>query len=150
MCSSGVVKQNKLYFTFPLCIHHPTDRIAHSTAFVTPVIEHWLEQKLWGHVSTFLVPTVTHTHARTHAHTHAHTRTHTHTSTCLSLYLCIRLTAHTCSVVSVYCGGTLAKTVLLAMMDVVISCSSPWVVRIVGWKTGSTWTPLTSSLKSGS
>ena len=24
-------------------IHHPTDRIAHTTAFVTPVVEHWLE-----------------------------------------------------------------------------------------------------------
>ena len=25
-------------------MHHPTDRIAHTTAFVTPVVEHWLEQ----------------------------------------------------------------------------------------------------------
>ena len=25
-------------------IHHPS-RIAHTTAFVTPVVEHWLEQK---------------------------------------------------------------------------------------------------------
>ena len=24
-------------------IYHPTDRIAHTTAFVTPVVEHWLE-----------------------------------------------------------------------------------------------------------
>ena len=24
-------------------MHHPTDRIAHTTAFVTPVVEHWLE-----------------------------------------------------------------------------------------------------------
>ena len=23
-------------------MHHPTDRIAHTTAFVTPVVEHWL------------------------------------------------------------------------------------------------------------
>ena len=23
-------------------IHHSTDRIAHTTAFVTPVVEHWL------------------------------------------------------------------------------------------------------------
>ena len=23
--------------------NHPTDRIAHTTAFVTPVVEHWLE-----------------------------------------------------------------------------------------------------------
>ena len=24
-------------------MHHPTDRISHTTAFVTPVVEHWLE-----------------------------------------------------------------------------------------------------------
>ena len=27
-------------------MHHPTDRIAHTTAFITPVMEHWLEQKI--------------------------------------------------------------------------------------------------------
>ena len=32
-------------------MHHPTDRIAHTTAFVTPVVEHWLERKIaqWVH-----------------------------------------------------------------------------------------------------
>ena len=32
-------------------MHHPTDRIAHTTAFVTPVMEHWLERELnqWVH-----------------------------------------------------------------------------------------------------
>ena len=32
-------------------MHHPTDRIAHTTAFVTPVVEHWLEQEMaqWVH-----------------------------------------------------------------------------------------------------
>ena len=32
-------------------MHHPTDRIAHTTAFVTPVVEHWLEQETaqWVH-----------------------------------------------------------------------------------------------------
>ena len=31
-------------------MHHPTDRIAHTTAFVTPVVEHWLEREIyqWG------------------------------------------------------------------------------------------------------
>ena len=35
-------------------MHHPTDRIAHTTAFVTPVMEHWLEQEIaqWVHSST--------------------------------------------------------------------------------------------------
>ena len=32
-------------------MHHPTDRIAHTTAFVTPAVEHWLEQEIaqWVH-----------------------------------------------------------------------------------------------------
>ena len=32
-------------------MHRPTDRIAHTTALVTPVVEHWLEQKIvqWVH-----------------------------------------------------------------------------------------------------
>ena len=27
-------------------MYHPTDRIAHTTAFVTPVVEHWLEREI--------------------------------------------------------------------------------------------------------
>ena len=27
-------------------MHHPTDRIAHTTVFVTPVVEHWLEREM--------------------------------------------------------------------------------------------------------
>ena len=27
-------------------MHYPTDRIVHTTAFVTPVVEHWLEQQI--------------------------------------------------------------------------------------------------------
>ena len=27
-------------------MHHPTDRIAHTTAFVTPDVEHWLEREI--------------------------------------------------------------------------------------------------------
>ena len=27
-------------------MHHPTDRIAHTSAFVTPVVDHWLEQEI--------------------------------------------------------------------------------------------------------
>ena len=32
-------------------MHYPTDRIAHTTAFVTPVVEHWLEREIaqWVH-----------------------------------------------------------------------------------------------------
>ena len=33
-------------------MHHPTDRITHTTAFVTPVVEHWLEREIaqWAHL----------------------------------------------------------------------------------------------------
>ena len=27
-------------------MHQPTDRITHTTAFVTPVVEHWLEREI--------------------------------------------------------------------------------------------------------
>ena len=27
-------------------MHHPLDRLAHTTAFVTPVVEHWLERDI--------------------------------------------------------------------------------------------------------
>ena len=27
-------------------MHHPTDSIIHTTAFVTPVVEHWLEREI--------------------------------------------------------------------------------------------------------
>ena len=32
-------------------MHHPTDRIAHTMAFVTPVVEQWLEREIaqWVH-----------------------------------------------------------------------------------------------------
>ena len=35
-------------------MHHPTDRIVHTTAFVTPVVEHWLEREIaqWVHPMT--------------------------------------------------------------------------------------------------
>ena len=32
-------------------MHHPTDMIAHTTAFDTPVMEHWLQREIaqWVH-----------------------------------------------------------------------------------------------------
>ena len=32
-------------------MHHPTDRIIHTAAFVKPVVEHWLEREIaqWVH-----------------------------------------------------------------------------------------------------
>ena len=37
-------------------MHHPTDRITHTTAFVTPVMEHWLERAkgVQGHVKNIV------------------------------------------------------------------------------------------------
>ena len=32
-------------------MHHPTDRIAHTTAFVTPVVELWVEREIAQWVS---------------------------------------------------------------------------------------------------
>ena len=34
-----------------LYMHHPIDRIAPTTAFITPVVEHWLERDIaqWVH-----------------------------------------------------------------------------------------------------
>ena len=29
-------------------MHHPTERIIHTTAFVTLVVEHWLEREILG------------------------------------------------------------------------------------------------------
>ena len=35
-------------------MHHPTDRIVHTTAFITPVVEHWLEREIaqWVYPTT--------------------------------------------------------------------------------------------------
>ena len=32
-------------------MHHPTDRITHTTAFVTQVVDHWLDREIaqWVH-----------------------------------------------------------------------------------------------------
>ena len=50
-------------------MHHPTDRITHTTAFVTPVVEHWLEREIaqWvlkGNVGFILKNVLTRTRAR--------------------------------------------------------------------------------------
>ena len=37
--------------TLCFCMHHPTERLTHTMAFVTPVVEHWLEREIaqWVH-----------------------------------------------------------------------------------------------------
>ena len=58
-------------------MHHPTDRIAHTTTFVTPVVEHRLEREVaqWVHPNKDRSDDPSH-HERTLlpwcAHTHAH------------------------------------------------------------------------------
>ena len=41
-------------------MHHPTDRIAHTTAFVTPVVEHWLEREIAQWVQPWRIDPTTH------------------------------------------------------------------------------------------
>ena len=52
-------------------MHHPRDRIAHTTVFVTPVVEHWLEQEIaqWVHSMKDQSDDPSH-HERTHEHEH--------------------------------------------------------------------------------
>ena len=40
-------------------MHHPTDGVTHTTAFVTPVVEHWLEREIaqWVHEGSIRRPT---------------------------------------------------------------------------------------------
>ena len=80
-------------------MRHHTDRIAYTTAFVTPVIEHWLEREIaqWVHhegsirrpITPWALTTELHKKGErkwgswldhTHAHTYTHTHTHTHWS----------------------------------------------------------------------
>ena len=44
-------------------MHHPTDRITHTTAFVTPVMEHWLEREIaqWVLSITYNTKVLNHT-----------------------------------------------------------------------------------------
>ena len=35
-------------------MHYPTDGRAHTTSFVTPVVEHWLEREIVGAVDDFV------------------------------------------------------------------------------------------------
>ena len=40
-------------------MHHPTDRITHTTAFVTRVVEHWLEREIvYVYIYSFIVATL--------------------------------------------------------------------------------------------
>ena len=36
--------QTAIGLLLPAAMHHPTDRIVHTTAFVTPAMEHWTEE----------------------------------------------------------------------------------------------------------
>ena len=37
-------------------MHHPTDRIGHTKAFVTPVVEHWLKREIGSKRGNLLMP----------------------------------------------------------------------------------------------
>ena len=40
-------------------MNHPTDRITHTTAFVTPVVEPWLEREIHSHIGNTTTTTTT-------------------------------------------------------------------------------------------
>ena len=52
-------------------MHHLTDRRAHTTAFVTPVVEHWVERE----IAQWVIQ-------RIQAGRHTHLGTHTTTAPC--------------------------------------------------------------------
>ena len=60
-------------------MHHPTDKIAHTTAFVTPVVEHWLEREIaqWVHAMKDRSDDPSH-HERTLLPRHVTGKTDTH------------------------------------------------------------------------
>ena len=74
---------------------YASDRIIHTTAFVTPVVEYWLEQEIPqcvhhdGSIRQPIAPRATsrsffgkmcHTHTHTHTHTHLRVGGHKHTT----------------------------------------------------------------------
>ena len=79
-------------------MHHPTDRITHTTAFVTPVVEHWLEQEIaqWVHHEGSIRRPIHHErtllprsyislpYKQKHKHTDRHTQKHIQTHTALT------------------------------------------------------------------
>ena len=66
-------------------MHYPTDRITHTTAFVTPVVEHWLEREIaqWVHPMKDRSDDPPH-HERT-LYLWATSRSRHHDQTCLNL-----------------------------------------------------------------
>ena len=83
-------------------MHHPTDRIAHTTAFVTPVVEHWLkrnerkEQIIYAWMYTYIqinMHALTHTYMHTCMHTYMHACIHTYIHT--YMHACMHAHLHT-------------------------------------------------------
>ena len=79
-------------------MHHPTDRISHTTAFVTPVVEHWLEQENWvtSDSNYTYIHTYTHTYIHTHIHTFIHTYIHSYTHTYIHTHIHTYTYIHAC------------------------------------------------------
>ena len=64
-------------------MHHPTDRITYTSAFVMPVVEHWLEREIaqWVHHEGSISLTMTTTTLLIHASTTTTTAATTATTT---------------------------------------------------------------------
>ena len=72
-CRTTLIDRQRGFFY----MHHPTDRTAHTTAFIKPVVEHWLEREIaqWGS-SWGIVPT-------THRTMSGRVITHLHLAQCM-------------------------------------------------------------------
>ena len=70
-------------------MHHPTDRIAHTTAFVTPVVEHWLEREIaqWVDPTTHRTMSERFYHGATSRSQKSYRIIDVHSSSILGLYL---------------------------------------------------------------
>ena len=70
-------------------MHHPTDRISHTTAFVTPVVEHWLERE----IAQWLHPMKDRSDDPSH-----HERTYVCMYVCVCTYVCMYVCMSVCAV----------------------------------------------------
>ena len=100
-------------------MHHPTDRITHTTAFVTPVVEHWLEREIaqWVHPMKDRSDDPSH-HERTHTHTHTHIHTqHTHYYACLDIRMYVCIYTCLCICIQLYCIYIIYHTFTICLIS---------------------------------
>ena len=96
-------------------MHNPTDRIAHTTAFVAPVVDHWLEREIsqFGYVCMYI-----------------------YTYVCLCMYVCIDVCMYVCIVLwvveSIPHGGSTELFLIPAGAPRLVQ-QRPWYVLYCMW-----------------